>query len=133
MSDRLNEPTRLVTRADVLVALAGLALAGLIASVRWFGFGEETTSTLYAVIQNTEGFYQVLPLDEDAALTVEGSLGYNEVEVTGGRVHVVEADCANQVCVRTGWASVEGQTITCLPHKLVVQVVADPADAAPLV
>ncbi len=86
----------------------------------------------YAVVQNKEGFYQVLSLDEDAALTVQSSLGTNVIEVRGGQVCVREADCSNQTCVNQGWASGQGQTIVCLPHELTVQLVADPADASPL-
>lgn len=87
---------------------------------------------LYAVVQNTDGFSQTLPLWEDATVTVTSSRGTNVIEVSGGRVRVSEADCDNQVCVNAGWASVEGQTITCLPHQLVVEVLSDPADASRL-
>lgn len=90
------------------------------------------SSSLYAVVQNTEGFRQTLPLGQDASVTVEGSRGTNVIEVAGGRVRVAWSDCANQICVDTGWVGAEGQTITCLPHQLVVQVVASPEDATPL-
>ncbi len=86
----------------------------------------------YAVVQNSEGFYQALPLDKDATVTVESALGTNVVEVRDGQVRVREADCSNQACVNQGWVSGQGQTIVCLPHKLTVQLVADPADASPL-
>ena len=87
---------------------------------------------LYAVIQNSDGFYQVLSLGEDATVTVTGSLGTNIIEVANGRVRCLESDCSNQTCVKQSWVSGRGQTVVCLPHKLIVQVVADPADAAPL-
>ena len=87
---------------------------------------------LYAVIQNSDGFYQALPLGEDATVTVMGSLGTNIIEVANGRVRCLESDCSNQTCVKQGWVSGRGQTVVCLPHKLIVQVVADPVDAVPL-
>ena len=87
---------------------------------------------LYAVIQNSDGFYQVLSLGEDATVTVTGSLGTNIIEVANGRVRCLESDCSNQTCVKQSWVSGRGQTVVCLPHKLIVQVVADPADAVPL-
>ena len=88
--------------------------------------------TLYAVIQNSDGFYQVLSLGEDTTVTVTSSLGTNIIEVANGRVRCLESDCSNQTCVKQGWASGRGQTVVCLPHKLIVQMVADPADAVPL-
>ena len=92
----------------------------------------DTAAALYAVIQNSDGFYQVLSLGEDTTVTVTGSLGTNIIEVANGRVRCLESDCSNQTCVKQGWVSGRGQTVVCLPHKLIVQVVADPADAVPL-
>ena len=92
----------------------------------------DAAATLYAVIQNSDGFYQVLPLSEDTTVTVTGSLGTNIIEVANGRVRCLESDCSNQTCVKQSWVSGRGQTVVCLPHKLIVQVVADPADAVPL-
>lgn len=92
----------------------------------------DAAAALYAVIQNSDGFYQVLSLGEDATVTVTGSLGTNIIEVANGRVRCLESDCSNQTCVKQGWVSGRGQTIVCLPHKLIVQVVADPSDAVPL-
>lgn len=92
----------------------------------------DVAAALYAVIQNSDGFYQVLSLSEDATVTVTGSLGTNIIEVANRRVRCLESDCSNQTCVKQGWVSGRGQTVVCLPHKLIVQVVADPADAVPL-
>ena len=92
----------------------------------------DAAATLYAVVQNSDGFYQVLSLGEDTTVTVTGSLGTNIIEVANGRVRCLESDCSNQTCVKQGWVSGRGQTVVCLPHKLIVQVVADPADAVPL-
>lgn len=48
----------------------------------------------------------------------------NVIEIDGDRIRIVEADCGDQVCVRRGWASKNGETIVCLPHKLVIEIVA---------
>jgi hypothetical protein len=47
---------------------------------------------------------------------------YNVVELKDGRVRVKEADCPNQICVRTGWLSKPGQISFCAPNKLKVVV-----------
>lgn len=47
---------------------------------------------------------------------------YNLIEVKGTRIHIAEANCDDKLCVRQGWISKAGQTIVCLPHKLVVEV-----------
>ena len=138
-----------LTAADVAVIVATLAVALVLCCVLWFEFGVQgvpgwgsaapaadapaVDGGPVAVVQNSEGFYEVLPLGEDATLTVSSALGTNVIEVVNGSVRCVESDCGNQVCVNTGWVSGVGQMVVCLPHELTVQVVSDPADAVPLV
>ncbi len=51
----------------------------------------------------------------------------NVIEVTDGRIRMVEANCPDQVCVDTGWVSSSLKPIVCLPAKLVIQIESDPA------
>ncbi|GAX47605.1 NusG domain II-containing protein [Pseudolactococcus reticulitermitis] len=46
----------------------------------------------------------------------------NKIEVRDGRIAIVYANCGDQVCVRKGFINQTGQTIVCLPHKLVIEV-----------
>ncbi|MGM0213101.1 hypothetical protein IGI42_000634 [Enterococcus sp. AZ109] len=48
---------------------------------------------------------------------------YNLIEISGERIRVKEASCRDQVCVRRGWIEETGDTIVCLPHKMVIEVV----------
>ena len=47
---------------------------------------------------------------------------YNLIEVKGNRIRIKEADCGAQICVRRGWIDQSGETIVCLPHKLLIEV-----------
>ncbi|MFC6170552.1 NusG domain II-containing protein [Loigolactobacillus jiayinensis] len=47
---------------------------------------------------------------------------YNEVEIKDNKIAIVDANCQDQVCVRRGWISKPGQTIVCLPHKLLIEI-----------
>jgi Uncharacterized protein conserved in bacteria len=47
---------------------------------------------------------------------------YNLIEVEGTRIRIKDANCGDLICVRRGWASKNGDTIVCLPHKLVIEV-----------
>lgn len=47
---------------------------------------------------------------------------YNEVVIKSGEVYVSEASCKNQVCVRHGHISKAGESIVCLPNRLVVRI-----------
>ncbi|GAB2023097.1 NusG domain II-containing protein [Pseudolactococcus yaeyamensis] len=46
----------------------------------------------------------------------------NKIEVRDGRIAIVYANCGDQICVRKGFINQTGQTIVCLPHKLVIEV-----------
>ena len=104
---------------DILLIAALLVLAaaafGLLRLTRARG-GE-------AVVTVDGAELAVLPLTEDTALTVGEDRGFrNTIEVSGGRVRVTDADCPDRLCVRQGWISYDGESLVCLPHKLVVAV-----------
>lgn len=62
----------------------------------------------------------VLPLSEDAELTVPCQNGCNTVTVKGGKVSVTASTCPNHVCMAYG-AKSSGMPIICLPNRLVLQ------------
>lgn len=48
---------------------------------------------------------------------------YNLLEIDGESIQMVDANCGDQVCIRSfGPTSKSGETILCLPHKLIVEV-----------
>lgn len=48
---------------------------------------------------------------------------YNILEIKEGVAKVIEADCPDKLCVSQSSINEEGESIICLPHKLVVRVV----------
>ncbi|EAD3392378.1 hypothetical protein EFI43_00410, partial [Listeria monocytogenes] len=46
----------------------------------------------------------------------------NTIEVSGEEIRISKANCNDQVCVRTGAIDKQGDTVVCLPHKLVIEV-----------
>lgn len=63
------------------------------------------------------------PLSEDREVTVEGIGGENKLVISNGKADVCEADCPDKVCVDHRSISNVGETIVCLPHKVVVKIV----------
>jgi Uncharacterized protein conserved in bacteria len=47
---------------------------------------------------------------------------YNTIEVNKDRIRIKKANCPDQICVRTGYISEPGQTIVCLPHRVVIEI-----------
>ena len=56
---------------------------------------------------------------------VATELGTNRVRVAPGSISVVSADCPDQTCVHMGAISGGLQTIACIPHRLVIDIVSE--------
>ncbi|MEO5357597.1 MAG: NusG domain II-containing protein [Nitrospirae bacterium YQR-1] len=55
-------------------------------------------------------------LNEDRRITLQ----FIEIEIKGGRVAVIGADCPNKICVKQGF--IDRGAIICLPNKTVITV-----------
>jgi len=53
---------------------------------------------------------------------VETEYGTNTVRVSPGEIAVIWSDCPEQVCVNQGSIHSSAIPITCLPHRLVIQI-----------
>lgn len=48
--------------------------------------------------------------------------GQNVLVITDGSCHMEDANCPDKLCVSQGTISKSGQSIICLPHKLVITI-----------
>lgn len=63
-----------------------------------------------------------LPLSEDTRIVLGEGGHTNTLVIQNGTAQVVEAACPDQVCVRQGAVQYAGESIVCLPHKLIVSI-----------
>jgi hypothetical protein len=61
------------------------------------------------------------PLNEDREVDLNYN-GYNLLRIAHGQASVIEADCPDKLCVKQRTISKAGETIICLPHRVVVRV-----------
>ncbi|MQN00534.1 MAG: NusG domain II-containing protein [bacterium LCO1.1] len=64
------------------------------------------------------------PLNRDRLIPIKNSRGTvtNTVQIKNGEVFMKYADCPDQICVKMGHKSKDGESITCLPNKVFVEV-----------
>ena len=87
------------------------------------GAGGSDASGKQAVVEADGREKARLSLSEDQEVLIGEKDGeYNVVTVKNGMVSVTEANCKNQICVKTGVISEVGEVISCLPHKLIVYI-----------
>lgn len=66
--------------------------------------------------------YGTYSLRQEQVIRIETDHGYNELTIKDGQASVTASDCKNQVCVHSMAISQSGQSIICLPHKLIIQI-----------
>lgn len=80
----------------------------------------------YVTITVDGEIYKSLPLDEDTELTIKGTDGgANHLEIKKGAARITDADCPDKLCVHQKKIENQGETLVCLPHKVIVQVSSD--------
>ncbi|GAA0721983.1 NusG domain II-containing protein [Clostridium malenominatum] len=47
---------------------------------------------------------------------------YNKIIIKKDAIYISEADCPDQICVKTGAISKPGDTVVCLPNKLIIAI-----------
>jgi len=121
-----------MTRGDKFLLAALVCFSLLSAGVLWGRFflpaGE--TKELQAVVTVRGEVVRSIPLSTDAksSFVVEGRIGPSTIEVDGGRVRMLEADCAGGICLKQGWIARPGQSVVCIPGEILIRI----EGAAPL-
>jgi len=108
-------------RNDLILIFSILALA-LACFLVFKACAKEGTTVLITVDGEV---YKSLPLDTDTVVEViSGDKGEykNTVTVKDGRVSVSYANCPDGICESHRSIKHKGESIVCLPHKLVVTV-----------
>lgn len=131
-----SDSTKLIRQSDLYLALVLLILAGMA-----FGYmklhgrrGKTVTVTVNGEI------YGAYPLDWDKEIIIKPGAGTesggndtmknpargdtwkNILVIRDGYADMTEADCRDRICVEHKPISRTGETIVCLPHKIVVEI-----------
>lgn len=139
-------------RADA--ALIGICLLAAAALAIWFAAWREEGRTLRisydgeVIVTETldapgrskgSPVYYLFLFEESGAIweqfetypEIPDGVNYNLLSVSGSEVSMEAADCRDQICVHHRPVSAGGESIICLPHRLVVEM-AGGTDEAPL-
>ncbi len=66
--------------------------------------------------------YATYPLKKDGIYKIPVGEHFNTIQISDAKVKVIDADCPDKLCVKQGKISFNGETIVCLPNKLVVEI-----------
>lgn len=109
---------KLITKKELILIIVVLSLAFLSLIFLRIGSKKGGEVTVYV-----DGKVEtVLPLNEDANYEISTKKGKNLLCIENKEAFIKEADCPDGICVHHKKISLEGETIVCLPHKVVVEV-----------
>jgi hypothetical protein len=109
-------------RADILL-IAGILLVGAVIALVLL-LGQKAGSRVEVRLSGEV----VRSFSLDDAVTyeiVDPEGGRNILRIEGGKAWIEEADCPDRLCVGMGKISRIGQTVVCLPHELVIEIVGE--------
>ena len=100
----------------LLVILAVISLAGIFVVLN-----RENGETVVIFLQGD--VYQEIPLTENREIEIQKEgVTVNVLNIRDGKAGMTDADCPDKLCVHQKPISKSGETIVCLPNKIVVEV-----------
>ena len=105
-------------RNDAILIAALLVLGGALALLLLFTRQDGGI----ARVQIDGSTVMELPLDEDAQVVLGEGGHTNTLMIENGTARVIAAGCPDQICVNHGAIRYAGESIVCLPHRLVVSI-----------
>lgn len=104
-------------KKEIIMVVAILAAALLIWGFSAF-FMDDDGDILRITVDNE--LYGEYPLDKDQVIQIKDT---NVCEIADGEVRMIEADCPDQICVKTNAITQQGGTIICLPNRVFLEVI----------
>ena len=111
-------------RWDRLLLLALLGVGAAMGALLFLLRSPGATVTVTVDNVQTAAF----PLEEAREYRIETEYGTNLLVIADGTARLTEADCPDLLCVKQGSIRYAGDSIICLPHKLVVEITGDAPD-----
>lgn len=124
----MSEYYRMIKRWDIIIVC--LLMLGSLLPVAIFSYVQaemtDEHSAYVAVISVDGQTIQTIPLtDHEGTEIFDIGLqagDHNTIEVRDGKIRIKGATCTDQVCVKMGFISKPGETIVCLPHKVLIEI-----------
>ncbi len=112
-------------KAD-LILLAIILVIGILGISICFITGTGAEFVSVSVDGETVGVY-ALNTDRELNIPSENG-GENLLKIENGTARMISANCPNGDCIRHKAISQSNESIVCLPHKVVVTVIKEPAE-----
>ena len=104
--------------------LAGVVLVIAAFAIIYMNINKKSGDTV--IVKVSGELYRELPLEEDVTLEIEGANGgVNTLVIEDGHADIIEASCPDKLCVRQKQIHFDGESLVCLPNKVVIEIKSD--------
>ena len=108
-------------RNDIILAAAILIIA--VAGLLFFNATKENGSYVVVKVDGVEKYsYSITENITKEIITGENGEYINTLVIKDGKASILTANCPDKICVGHREISFVGETIVCLPHKVVVEI-----------
>lgn len=106
-------------RNDVILILI-IVIVTVVSATLYFSFQKDGKNV--SVIKNGETI-ATYSLQEKISVPIRNENNINVLVVENGMAYISQANCPDKICVNHRPVSKSGETIVCLPAKLVIEIV----------
>lgn len=100
-----------------------VALLCISAAVFFFVRGSSPAAGASAAVVTLDGAAaRQVRLDTDSDQVLNLVRGTMRLQVRGGKIRAAACSCPGQDCVHTGWIHMPGQSIVCVPNKVIIEI-----------
>ena len=109
-----------------LIFISALILLVLLSALALFLFRSEGDRVVVTLDGRTVGDYSLAEDREERIESAEG--GYNILVIKDGKAYISSASCPDGICSSHRPVKMKGESIICLPNKVVVEIRNDQTD-----
>lgn len=119
----LLRKSRKLNRKDII--FLGILILAALAFLLWFliGYRQEGSRVEITVDGNLYGIY-ALEESQEIPIKIDGTVT-NLLVIEDGQANMRKGDCPDQICVNHASVSHVGESIVCLPNRVVVNVIGE--------
>ena len=110
-------------RADIILIGAILLIAAAVFCIQLLNRSAGSFAVIYIDGRRTAAY----PLSENRTVVLEENGFLNILTIEDGCADMTDADCPDRICVGMHPIRYVGETITCLPHRVVITIEGDSA------
>ena len=112
--------TKRITKRDIAFLLILVVILCVVSFVVSLKTGRSGSQVEIQVDGEVYGIYS-LAQDQEIPIEIDGQVT-NLLKIENGTADMIEADCPDQLCIHQRTIQLQGETIVCLPNKVVLEI-----------